>query len=420
MTITKLAWKSLKNRKATAILTILSITVSVALLLGVERIRTEAKQGFTHTLSGTDLIIGARSSPVNLLLYSVFHIGNATNNVSWKTYKELSNQPEVAWSIPLSLGDSHQGYRVVGTENQLFSHFKYANKQSLTFSDGKPFDDIYDAVIGCEVAEKLHYHVNQKIILSHGVQGTRFQEHGDKPFTVSGILTCTNTPLDRVILVSLEGIEALHLDWINGAPPLPSLSISAAKTHNMDLTPTSITAWMVGLKSKIAVFQYQRKINQYKPEALTAILPGIVLQRLWVLVGSAENALLAISIMVFLAGLIGMLTTILASLNERRREMAILRSIGARPRHIFLLMIYESIIYAMAGILFGFMLVYGLLAGLKPLLESKLSLHISLTWPGHFELILAGFVLLSSVLFGIIPAWRAYKTSLSDGLAIKL
>ena len=420
MTITGLAWKSLKNRKTTAWLTILSIAVSVALLLGVERIRTEAKNNFTNTLSGTDLIVGARSSPMNLLLYSVFHIGNATNNVSWQTYQELTNDPVVDWAIPISLGDSHRGYRVVGTDQQMFAHFEYGNHQTLAIAKGTRFSGVYDAVIGAEVANKLGYKVDQQIVLSHGVQSKNLQRHDDKPFKITGILDRTGTPLDRVILVSLQGIEALHIDWANGAPPIPGFTRSAAQAASMNLEPASITAWLVGLKSKIAVFHQQRKVNDYRQEALTAILPGVVLQDLWQLIGSAEKALLAVSVMVILAGLIGMLTTVLTSLGERRREMAILRSVGARPGHIFLLMISESVIYAFAGTSFGFMLTYGLLAGLQPLLESQLGLNLSLTWPGTFEWVLASLVLTSSIILGAIPAWQAYKTSLSDGLTIKL
>ncbi|WP_330925558.1 ABC transporter permease [Candidatus Sororendozoicomonas aggregata] len=420
MIIASLAWQSLKNRKATAILTILSIAVSVALLLSVERIRVAAKSSFTNTLSGTDLIVGARSSPMNLLLYSVFHIGNATNNVSWETYQELSKDPAVKWTIPLSLGDSHKGYRVVGTDSRLFTHYRYADNQELTLSAGKPFSRLYGAVIGAEVASKLNYQVGQPITLSHGIQTKSLQHHDDKPFYISGILARTGTPLDRAILVSLKGIEALHIDWHNGTPPVPGFQVSAEQAASMDLQPSSITAWLVGLKSPIAVFSYQRKANEYQNEALSAILPGIALQDLWRLIGNAETALLAVSVMVVFAGLIGMLTTILTSLNERRREMAVLRSVGARPVHIFLLMISESVIYAIAGTVLGFMMVYGLLGAFQPILESALGLRLSLAAPGSFEGALAGLVVISAVILGAIPAWRAYRTSLADGLTIRI
>ncbi|WP_461534902.1 ABC transporter permease [Spongorhabdus nitratireducens] len=420
MSIMGLALKSLKNRRATALLTIFSIAVSVALLLGVERIRVEARNSFTSTVSGTDLIVGARSSSLNLLLYSVFHIGNATNNITWETYQELAGDEAVKWTIPLSLGDSHRGYRVLGTSDAMFSSFQYGDGQSLAFSEGKPFSVLYDAVIGSEVAAKLGYKTGDSVVLSHGVNSDSLQQHDDKPFRISGVLQPTGTPLDKVIMVSLEGIEALHIDWINGAPPIAAFSISAKDTEAMSLQPESITAFLVGLNSRISAFRYQRLVNEYGEEALTAILPGVALGELWQLVGTAESALLAVSGLVVIAGLLGMLTMILSSLGERRREMAVLRAVGARPRHIFTLMVTESVLYAAGGVMLGFTLLYGLLFTLQPIFQLQLGLHLAITPPGEFELILATLVVISAALLGSIPAWRAYKNSLADGLTVRL
>ncbi|KEQ18838.1 ABC transporter permease [Endozoicomonas numazuensis] len=420
MSILSLALKSLKNRKTTALLTIFSIAVSVALLLGVERIRVEAKNSFTNTVSGTDLIVGARSSSLNLLLYSVFHIGNATNNVTWKTYQDLTSDPAVAWSVPIALGDSHHGYRVVGTTHGMFSHFRYGDNESLNLTEGKPLNALYDAVLGSEVAASLGYEIGEKIALSHGVERKSLQSHDDKPFTVTGILKPTGTPMDRVIMISLQGIEALHIDWANGAPPISAFSVSAEQAEAMNLSPTSVTAYFVGLKSRIAAFRYQRKVNEYRQEAMTAILPGVALQELWQLVGTAEKALLVVSVMVVLAGLMGMLTTILTSLNERRREMAILRSAGARPVHIFTLMITESVVYAIAGTLLGFLILYGLLFAVQPVVQQMLGLHLAISAPGTFEASLAGMIIVCAIVLGMIPAWRAYKNSLADGLTIRV
>ena len=420
MSIMKLALKSLKNRKTTALLTIFSIAVSVALLLGVERIRVEAKNSFTSTVSGTDLIVGARSSSMNLLLYSVFHIGNATNNISWEAYSDLISDRSVKWAIPIALGDSHRGYRVLGTSGAMFSDYRYGADQSLTLSDGQPFNGVFETVIGSEVAASLGYHVGQKVTLSHGVESKSLQEHDDKPFTITGILQPTGTPMDRVLMTSLEGIEALHIDWRNGAAPIKGLEVSSEQALKMNLQPESITAFYVGLKSRIAAFGYQRRINNYSDETLTAILPGVALQELWQLIGTAETALIAISIMVVIAGLIGMLTTILSSLNERRREMAILRSVGAQPKHIFQLMIFESVLYALAGTLLGFGLLYGLLLIIQPILQNTLGLHIAIALPGSYELIMAATIMVCAALLGAIPAWRAYRNSLADGLTVRV
>ena len=226
MAILSLAWKSLLNRRYTALLTVLAIALSSALLLGVERIRHETKQAFTQSVSGTDLVVGARSGSINLLLYSVFHIGNATNNISWKSYQDIATRKSVAWTIPISLGDSHRGYRVVGTNRDFFQHYRYGAKRALEFAQGGPFHAVYDTVIGAEVAESLGYASGEKIVVAHGAGNVSFSKHDDKPFTVVGILKRTGTPVDRALFVSLQGIDAIHVGWQGGAP-IPGMKIPA-------------------------------------------------------------------------------------------------------------------------------------------------------------------------------------------------
>ncbi|MDP5206026.1 ABC transporter permease, partial [Alishewanella sp. SMS9] len=200
----KLARLSLWNRKGTALMTLLSLTLSLVLLLGIEHIRKEARSSFTNTVSGTDLIVGARSGQLNLLLYSVFRIGNATANVSWATYERIAKHPQISWTIPLALGDSHRGYRVLGTNQGYFEHYRYANQQGLSFAAGEQFAGVYEAVLGAEVAKQLGYQLGQEITLAHGVGAVSFSEHKDKPFVIKGILAATGTPVDQTVHISLE------------------------------------------------------------------------------------------------------------------------------------------------------------------------------------------------------------------------
>jgi len=419
MPILTLSLKSLWNRRYTALLTLLSIALSVTLLLGVERVRTEARSSFANTISGTDLVVGARSGPIQLLLYSVFRIGNATNNLSWQSYQEIAHRPEVAWAVPLSLGDSHQGFRVLGTTPDYFTHYRYGDKQPLAFAEGRPFADLYDAVLGAEVAEQLHYHLGQAIVLAHGAGKVSFVKHADKPFRVVGILKRTGTPVDRTVHVGLEAIEAIHVDYRDGAP-MPGHTISAEQARGMDLNPRTITAFMLGLHSKVAVFRLQRYINDYTEEPLLAILPGVALAQLWDMIGVGEKALLAVSAMVVLVGLTGMLTVLLAGLNERRRELAILRSVGARPWQLFALLVSEAFSLAACGTAVGIALLYLLLLIARPLIESRYGLHLGLGGLSAHELGLLGLVLGAGLLTGAIPAWRAYRYSLADGMSIRI
>ncbi|MFD2229373.1 ABC transporter permease [Alkalimarinus sediminis] len=419
MAIVKLAIKSLYNRRGTALLTIFAIAVSVSLLLGVERVRTQAKESFANTISGTDLIIGARTGSIQLLLYSVFRMGNATNNISWQSYEEISKQKSVKWSVPLSLGDSHRGYRVLGTNTDYFKYYQFGQSQPLQFNQGQPFESLFEAVIGSEVAAKLQYKIGDKIVIAHGSGSTSFTKHEQMPFTISGILAPTSTPVDKTVHVSLPAIEAIHLGWNNGAPPVTG----AVRISNVDietLQPTAITAALIGMSSKIRVFQLQRMVNQYKQEPLQAIIPGVALHELWRMMGVAEQALVVISGFVVASGLLGMLTMILASLNERRREMAILRAVGARPWQIFMLMISEAGLLALAGALVGVATLFSLLAITQPILQQQFGILISVSMLTAYEWKLLGLVILSGVAIGVIPSIQAYRMSLADGMTIRV
>lgn len=417
MALWSLAVKSLRNRRQTALLTVLSIAVSVCLLLGVEKVRHEVRAQFLNTVSGTDLVVGARSGSINLLLYTVFRIGDATNNISWNSYQEFATHPQVGWSIPLSLGDSHRGYRVLGTSNAYFEHLRYGGGHSLRLQEGRVFTELYDVVLGAEVARQLNYQLGDQIIVAHGGGQVSFVHHDDQPFTVVGILAPTGTPVDRTLHVSLEAIEAIHVGWHSG---MPSRRVSAEQLAKMDLTPKTITGFMVGLKSKVATFQLQRQINEYRREPLSAIMPGVALQQLWSLIGVAEKALLVVSALVVVSGLIGMMTNLLSSLNERRREMAILRSIGARPWQIAALLMSESLALTFAGLILGLALLYGGLLAAQPWIASQFGFYLSLGLPGPGDWLLMGAVLLAGLLAGLVPAAKAYRQSLVDGLTPRI
>ncbi len=416
--IAQLAWQSLKNRKTTVMLTVLTIAISVMLLVGVERIRTQAKNSFANTISNTDLIVGARSGQVNLLLYSVFRIGNATNNIDWRSYQEISNQKSVKWSIPISLGDSHKGFRVMGTNQDYFRFYQYGKKQPLTFKEGKPFSHLFDVVLGADVAKKLNYQLGNKLVIAHGISDQSFTRHDNLPFTVTGILAPTGTPVDKTLHVSLGAIEAIHVGWESGAHLGNTPDAKTLEQHQFE--PKEITAFMLGLNSKIQTFAMQRYINDYSKEPLSAILPGIALHELWGMMSMAEQALLAVSVFVVIAGLMGMLTSLLTSLQERRREMAILRSMGAQPKHIFALLVSEAVVITTFGIIIGLLGLYLSLSILQPIIQQYYGIAIELTLPSLYELKLLTLVLCSGFIIGVIPAIQAYRHSLSDGMTIRL
>jgi putative ABC transport system permease protein len=409
--------QSLWNRKTTTVLTLLSIAISVTLLLSIERIRLAARESFENTISRTDLVVGARTSPLQLILYSVFRIGDPTNNVSWESYQHFAHHKETAWTIPISLGDSHKGFRVVGTDHNYFANYHYSGGHSLEFSQGKEFQSLFDAVIGADVAEKLHYHLDQKIIIAHGAGARSFQEHSNLPFTIVGILKKTGTPVDQSVHVTLEAIEAIHVGWENGAPPEQGPKQEDLLKKHFPIH--QITAFFMGLKSRMGVLQVQREINNYTEEPLTAALPGVVLMDLWRSMTFMENILKLLSLLVFATSILSLFLVLLTSLKERRREMAILRSVGAKPGFIFSLFTFESSLITLAGILLGVVLTFGSLFLVQPILNSRFGLSLDLLRWSTNDLYYLCVLFGISLVVGFIPAILAYKQSLADGLTIK-
>jgi putative ABC transport system permease protein len=404
--IFRLAWNSLRSRSTSSILTVLAIALSVFLLLSVERVRQTTEDSFTQSVSQVDLIVGARTGPTALILFTVFNIGNPTQNVSYASYLKWKNNPAVDWSIPYSLGDGHRGYRVVGTTPEFFEHYRFRGDGKVEFEKGQIFSNLRDVVVGSEVAEVLNYKVGDEIVVAHGVTHEEgVVHHKEHPFKISGILKSTGTPIDRSLYVSLLAMESLH------AP-------AGHEVTEKDID--AISAFFLRTKSRIETLQLQREINDDKSEPLLAIIPGVTLAELWHSLSYVDKVLKVISVLVILVGFFVMLVALLTSLNERRREMAVLRAIGARPQHIFLLLVVESGILTGLGILSGFftvVLIQGILGGW---ISHKTGLFIKGFNLSTSEFVYLSVIFVSGTLLGCFPALQAFKSSLKDGLSVRI
>ena len=411
-----LAWRSAWNRRFSLTFTVVSIALATLMLIGLERARSEMRNHFTSAVSGTDLIVGARGGQLPLLLYTVFHIGSPTNTLSWNSVQAIREQRGVAWVVPIAKGDSHRGFPVIGTSTDYFEHVRYGLRQPLQFERGGPWGDAFDAVLGADVAQKLGYDLGTSLTLAHGDGGLNAISHDDHPFNVSGILERTGTPVDRSILIGLEAMSALHAGWIAGRP-LPGRGNAGTSALPQALTPVTVNAALVGLERRAAVFSLQRFINSFRGEPLMAILPGVTLDELWGLLTPVEASLRAMGWLVAAVSLAGLMAVILTSLNERRRELAILRSVGARPMHIVALVSLESLIVTLAGLVIGLvvLILAILLAG--PWLQTHAGLTLSLSAPRPAEGLIVLGIVGASLLASLLPAWRAYRTTLADGLS---
>lgn len=401
-TLLSVAWQSLLSRKKTAFLTFMSLTISIIVLLSVEHIRLQAKESFNRTISGVDLLVGAPSGQLNLLLYTVFRMGNPTNNIKYDSFKILEENDLVDWAIPISLGDSHRGFRVMGTNEAYFQHYRYGNKQLLSFDTGEPFKGLFETVIGADVAKALGYKLNDKIVIAHGIGSTSFTNHDQAPFTVIGILAPTGTPVDKTVHIGLSALEAIHL-------PTSQLHTIIENPQTMQPRPKSITGVMLGLKSKFATFSVQRELNIYEDDRLMAVLPGVAMNELWSLLSTVENLLRAIAALVLISSLFGLSTMLLASMNERKNEIAVFRILGARPVTIMCLILLEAILLTLLSIITAMALLTLLLFTLEGWLAAEYGLFLTYNIFSIEIFALIGLVLISTIIVSFFPSIEAYK-----------
>jgi len=414
-----LAWSSLGSRRFVALLTVACIGLGCAVLIVVEQIRSEARDTFTRSISGVDLIVGPRGGSVELLMGVVFRTGTPGRGMSFESYRQIAALPGVTWALPLSFGDSHHGYPVMGTDADYFRHFRYGRSQPLAFAAGRPFSDVFDAVLGAEVAEHHGYQLNQQIDLEHGLEAAMDEAHShqDKPFRVVGILQRTGTAVDRTVHVSLAGIEAMHADWVGGRPPEAFDKLSAEEARLLAKEPERVSAMLMALDQRAAALSMQSRLGAWPVEPLSAVMPGPALLELWEIVGVAENVLRGMSWGVITVVLVGMLTVLWSGLEERRHEMAVLRAVGARPWHIFLLIIGEALLLTLGGVVAGMFIAALTLLAIESTLVQQYGLSLSAAFSGRTIAPLLAGVVAAGVLAGLLPAMRCYRRSLSDGLS---
>jgi len=408
MSLLTLTLKSMISRKLTSALLILSISISTMLFIGIQKITDGAKKSFSHSLSGTDLIIGARSGDIQLLMYTVFRQGKPVANMSWDSVMAIKANKNVQWLVPISLGDSHKHFPVLGTNEAYFNHYQYGNKINLKLAKGRPFKRPFEAVIGSQVAKKLNYSLGQNIHLSHGMSKGNLPVHQQHPFQITGILKPTGTPVDKTIHVPLEGITAIHLNW--NAQKTKALNID-----KLNLTPSSITGCLVGLTSKFSIFSFQQTITQWEKEPLMAIIPGVTLAQLWRNMSTIDTAFFIVTFGVTIIAFIGLLLGLFLSLQQRKNELAILRLMGAHPRQLSMMLLLESTIITVLSVILGGVLTRIIGWFMHPILEERLGLILNTlaitSTDIYFSLSMVG----CGIFIGFIPAVLAYKTGKKEG-----
>ena len=409
--------KSMRSRLIPTSLVTISLMASMVLLLSIERIQQGAEEGFNQSISGVDAIIGPRSSSIELVLYTVFHLGRPTNNITTKTVNDVKLRGDISWLVPIALGDSHKGFRVVATEPNYFEHIKYANGQPLVFSKGVAFAELSEAVLGSDVAEKLSYRVGSKIQITHGSVESIGSKHDDFSFMVTGILNKTGTPIDQAIFLDLKGYELLHLGWKSGKKIFNLDDINLSSLPEDALIPKTVTAAFIGLKSKLTLFNFSKNIREYPKEAISAVIPGIALSELWSIVGLVDKGFQLLSWIIIAISLIAMVTLIIASLDNRKQEMTIYRANGASPKFLAMMVLCESLVIGLTAIVGAIILVTIVTYFATAQLNLALGISPSFEWISMGEITVFSFILLAGALSSLIPAVMVFRKNLHQTLS---
>ncbi|MES2801885.1 MAG: ABC transporter permease [Bdellovibrionota bacterium] len=424
MNLFTLAFKSIRHRSFATTATVFSIVLSLILLFTVERVRRSVEDSFTQTVSGVDLLVGARTGSLQLVLFSIFNIGQVTNNISYDSYDKIHHHPDVEWTIPISLGDGHKGYRVVGTTTEFFEHYQVRASEHLKIINGSLFTETNEVVLGAEVAEVLKYKLGDKIVVAHGsTSGESFEDHADQPLTVVGILGATGTAVDRSLYITLGAMEHMHDEHKEGETSEDHAGHDHAahdhEAHDHEHHPESITSFFVKLKSKTKILAMQREITDNKGEALLAVMPAAVLSDLWRSLSQIEFVFKLISTLVMIVGLIGMVIALMTSLNERRREMAILRSLGAGFSHLAKLVFLEVFLILGLAVIASAVLKVLLEIALADYIAKKFGLFLTGSYFSTMDIAMMAATVVVGLVFALGPIFIFKNKSLKDGLAVK-
>ena len=407
---------SMRSRLVPIVLVIVALSASMALLLAVDRIQQATKNGFNQSLSGVDLVLGPGGSGLELVLYTVFHLGKPTNNITTETVSDITDDPMVEWAVPVALGDNHRGYRVISTTDEYFDRIKFGGDQPLVFAQGTPFSDLNETVIGSEVAEALGYALDTSIFVTHGSQMIG-KLHDDFSFKITGILASTGTPIDRAVFVSLEGYELIHLGWQNGSKTLSLQNLDINAIPKERLYPKTVTAVYLGLTSKLSLFKFIRAVRDYPEEAISAVIPGVALAELWSIVGIVDSVFQLLNWLIIGISIVGMVTMIITGLDSRTRELTILRALGLSPPKLAGLVLLETVIISLTAVLSAIVSVWFLTVAAADLLTQWAGVRIELTWLAIDELSTIMIIVLAGVCASLIPAGMVYRRSLHKGFS---
>jgi len=463
MSLWKIAWRSIQQRSLASALTAFSMSLGVALVVAVIVIHGVIEQSFRRGAQGYDLIVGPKGSPLELVLATVYHLGTASGTMPYSVYDELVNGTDFAAdvdvAVPLCMGDTFKGFRVIGTIPDIFDRVEYLDGRKYQFAEGRNFrsEAPFEAVFGAMAARKTGLKAGGKFAPVHGSLAESGQEHRAQ-FDVVGVLAPTGTPNDRAVFVNIEGFYRMHAAGHEDAgqdaaaapagkheegkaeakpdakkEPAEDAKPGAAKkgalasggdahaAHDHDELSDEhkrLTAVLVGVNPNVTAI---RRVALPKLIAkgldVQAVAPSEQIDRLLVgIVGNIQLILLILAVMIVIVAGIGIMVSIYNSMSDRRHEIAVIRALGARRATVMVVVLLESILLALGGGAIGLLLGHGLTGVLAPLIADQTGVSVN---PLQFQLseliLIPGLIVLASTV-GYLPAVVAYRTDVAQSL----
>jgi putative ABC transport system permease protein len=394
--IATLSMGYLRARALSTALNVLLLALGVATITLLLLTMHQLEERMGRDARGIDLVAGAKGSPMQVILSAIYHLDVPTGNISLAQAKEIGKHRMIKKTIPLALGDGYRGYRIVGTNHDYVSH--YGGK----IAAGRLWEKHMEAVIGAEIAQRLGHGVGATLVGYHGIGDAGGSEHGDAPYQVVGVLAPSGTVLDRLILVSIESVWLVH-DEHQGT--------DSAVTED----DKEITALLIQYATPLAVAVLPRYINNNSE--MQAASPAYETARLFSIIGVGVDVLRGFALVLMLSAGLSLFIALYNALHERRYDLALMRTLGARPRTLMTLMLFEGALFAGFGAILGLALGHALTELLGQSLRAAQQIAVTgWTWVPA-ELWLIGVALAVGVLAALLPAWRAYRTDIALTLA---
>lgn len=405
--------KSLRQHALSTVVTALAIALASGLVMSVFAIQKQTRQAFTGGDVGFDAVLGARGSQLQLVLNTVFHLETSPGNLPWAAYQEIKNNPSVQLAIPYAVGDNYQGFRIVGTTEDIFTTFEFQQGKKFQVQPGGRFfaGSNKEAVIGSFVAQQTGLKTGDVFQPYHGLIFDEKQKHNDD-YTVVGVLEPTNSPSDRVLWIPIEGIYRMTGHVLRGTGE----TYTAKEGETIPDEAKEVSAVMLKFRSPQTGFQLDQLINRQGKVATLAFPIGRTMAELFDKIGWLNRVLELVAYLVVVVAAGSILASIYNTINERRREFAILRALGAKRTTVFSAIVLEAAIIAAFGTLIGFLVYWAILSVTAYIVREQTGVVLSVFRPDMIWLTVPLLMIAVGAVAGLIPALKAYRTDVAENL----